>query len=206
MLRRFLKPDSDLKAARLLYDAIAKRAREPVFFTRLGVADTIDCRFDLLVLHVFFVMEALKREGAGGGLGTQLATVTFEGFENALRDLGVGDIGLSRRIKAMANAFYGRLEVYAAARDSAPLMAAALLRNLYRGDASKESEAREMAGLRAFRFAALGGAGVGGHIDPGRGRFRSAAGELTFDERATCPIVRPLRSGGGARFGQGNAD
>ena len=146
MLRRFHKPDPDLKAACLLYDAITKRAREPVFYTRFRVPDTIDGRFDLLVLHVFLVMDSLKEEGGkSSAIATHLATIIFAGFEDALRDLGVSDIGLSRRIKAMANAFYGRVEVYAAAKNSAPLLAAALLRNLYRADESKSREARNMA-------------------------------------------------------------
>jgi cytochrome b pre-mRNA-processing protein 3 len=154
MVTRFLSPNPDLMAARLLYGAISERARAPVFYTALGVPDSIDGRFDLLVLHVFLVMEALKRAGCGSGLGTQLATVTFEGFEDALRELGVGDIGLSRRIKAMANAFYGRLDVYASAMGSAPDLAAALLRNLYRGDEGKRPEARRMAdyAMAAWRY------------------------------------------------------
>jgi cytochrome b pre-mRNA-processing protein 3 len=147
MLRRFLKPDPQRETARRLYDSAIKRARAPIFYTRLAVPDSIDGRFDVLTLHVFLVMEALKGEGAAGEvLSAHLATVTFEGFEEALRDLGVGDIGLSKRMKAMANAFYGRLEAYRAAERSPGVLALAVRRNLYRTDEARLAEAEIVAG------------------------------------------------------------
>lgn len=133
MLSRFRRKDPAREAADRLHAAVAARSREPVFYTAFAVPDTIDGRFDLLSLHASLVMEALKGRDPDEAVATQLVTGIFAGFEDALRDLGVGDFGLSRRIKAMANAFYGRLEAYRAATDEAA-MADALLRNLYRGD------------------------------------------------------------------------
>jgi cytochrome b pre-mRNA-processing protein 3 len=71
-------------------------------------------------------------------------THSFAGFEDALRDIGVGDFGLSRRIKAMANAFYGRMDAYSAAKDE-QAFADALVRNLYRGDENKRGRAEILA-------------------------------------------------------------
>jgi cytochrome b pre-mRNA-processing protein 3 len=140
MLPRFRRAPKAADAARRLYDAIVSRAREPIFHTDFAVPDTLDGRFDLLTLHAFIVMEALKSlDPAGGTLGTELASLIFAGFDDALRQLGVSDVGIGRRIKAMAGAFYGRLEAYGAApaeRDFAD----ALLRNLYRGDETKRPE------------------------------------------------------------------
>jgi cytochrome b pre-mRNA-processing protein 3 len=145
VLSRFRARDPARAAADRLHAAIAGRARDPVFHTRFVVPDTIDGRFDLFALHAFLTMEALKKEGAvGEATATQLATVVFAGFEDALRDLGVGDFGLSRRIKAMANAFYGRLEAYGAARSEAEF-AGALVRNLYRGDEAQRAPAEILA-------------------------------------------------------------
>jgi cytochrome b pre-mRNA-processing protein 3 len=138
VLGRFRQRESDRAAADRLHAAISARSREPVFYTQFQVPDTIDGRFDLLTLHAFLVMEALKARENGSELGAQLATVIFAGFDSALRDLGVGDFGLSRRIKAMAAAFYGRLEAYRAA-DSHAVLAGTIGRNLYRtgsGDAA----------------------------------------------------------------------
>jgi cytochrome b pre-mRNA-processing protein 3 len=145
MQRLFRKPDRSAMEARNLYEALVARAREPVFYRGFSVPDTIDGRFDLLAIHAYLVMDALNAQGAAGArLGTELASIIFAGFDDALRELGVGDFGISRRIKAMANAFYGRLEAYRAA-DSEAALALALVRNLYRGDETREREAGVLA-------------------------------------------------------------
>jgi cytochrome b pre-mRNA-processing protein 3 len=132
LLGLFRREDPARKAACLLQRAIAARSRETVFYSRFGVTDNIDGRFDLFTLHAFVVMEALKEAGGSQAVGQHLANYIFASFEEALRELGVADAGLSRRIKAMANAFYGRLAAYAAAKSEHEL-ADALGRNLYRG-------------------------------------------------------------------------
>jgi cytochrome b pre-mRNA-processing protein 3 len=145
MLGLFRKPESAPRV-RLLYDVIVARARTPSFHTGLGVPDTMDGRFDVLTLHVFLVMDTLKQgDAAAHEFSARLVTLVFAGFEEALRDLGVGDVGLSRRIKAMANAFYGRLEAYGAAANNPEPLADAVLRNLYRGDAARALEAAHFA-------------------------------------------------------------
>jgi cytochrome b pre-mRNA-processing protein 3 len=145
MFGHFRRADRTTANARALFRAIVARARTPMFHTRFGVPDTLDGRFDLLTLHAFLVMDGLRTKGAEGEtLSRALATVIFAGFEEALRDLGVGDIGLGRRIKAMADAFYGRLEAYGAAADEIR-MAEALTRNLYRGAPERGREAAALA-------------------------------------------------------------
>src|SRR5207248_1301977 len=140
-----------VSAARRLYTGLVTRARDPIFHTRFAVPDTIDGRFDLLTLHAFLILDAVTSQGlAGAKLGTDLTSVIFAGFDEALRELGVGDFGLSRRMKAMAGAFYGRLEAYRAAGTPAAL-AQVLTRNLYRGDAAR---AREAAGLAHYILSA----------------------------------------------------
>ena len=143
MLGLFRREDPARKAASQLQRAIAARAREAVFYSHFGVADSIDGRFDLFTLHAFVVLEALKEAGGDSAVGQHLANYIFASFEEALRELGVTDAGLSRRIKAMANAFYGRLAAYGAAKSEQEL-ADALMRNLYRGQ-SHSLEARTLA-------------------------------------------------------------
>lgn len=145
MFRRFRRADPVRVRAEALHAAIVMRARARAFYAQFGVADSLDGRFDLLALHSFLVMNALKGRGAAGeALSRALATAIFTGLEEALRDLGVGDIGLGRRMKAMANAFYGRLEAYGAAQNEGEL-AEALIRNIYRGSQSRRAEANALA-------------------------------------------------------------
>lgn len=145
MFRLFWQADPDREIGRALYKSIANQARSPEFYTRFAVPDTIDGRFDVLVLHGFAVMAALKECGKDGErIGTHLATAIFESLEEALRELGSGDIGISRRIKAMANAFYGRLAVYSSAMNESE-MKEALVRNLYRSESGHDADARLLA-------------------------------------------------------------
>jgi cytochrome b pre-mRNA-processing protein 3 len=106
---------------------ISARARAPVFYAGFGVADTIDGRFDMLALHAALVMECVE-----GDLAQALVDTIFVSFDEALRQQGAGDVGMSRRMKKMAEAFFGRVHAYREARDAGALEAA-IARNIYRG-------------------------------------------------------------------------
>jgi cytochrome b pre-mRNA-processing protein 3 len=120
---------------------LTARAREPIFFLELGVPDTLDGRFDLLTLHAWLVLERLSAER---DLSQSLIDTLFIQFDEGLRQLGVGDIGIGHRVKKMADAFYGRLKAYGQAKDAGEL-AAAILRNIYRSDERHGDAARALA-------------------------------------------------------------
>ena len=131
---------------------IIARARAPRFFTGLGVPDTMDGRFDLVVLHACLVL--VRLQGAGETQAAQALTdALFVGFDEALREQGVSDMGMGRRMKAMANAFYGRLAAYGAANSDSE-MAEALARNVWRG-AAVDDRARSLAAYVQSARAAL---------------------------------------------------
>jgi cytochrome b pre-mRNA-processing protein 3 len=136
------------KNGRALYDGLVSRAREPVFFADFGVADSIDGRFDVLAFHAWMVLTELKGAPAAQGLTDTI----FTGFDEAMREQGAGDMGIGHKLKAMANAFYGRMSAYDAAKDEAAL-AQALARNLWRG-APLDARARALAAY-AMRARAL---------------------------------------------------
>ena len=146
MLNRLRKP-AHPRVEQDLYRELVARSREKIFYREWGVADTIDGRFDLLVLHAFLIFDTLKGQGPEAKeLGSKLADVIFTGFDEALRELGISDFGMGRRIRNMADAFYGRLHHYGLAGTTAEL-AAAVQRNLYRGESRR---AREAAGLATY--------------------------------------------------------
>jgi cytochrome b pre-mRNA-processing protein 3 len=155
ILQRFRR-QSPADPAGQLYQALVAQSRRPEFYTACGVPDSLDGRFDLLVLHVVLVLRRLKSEGASGrALGQALFDIMVTDFDRALRELGVGDVGVAKRMKAMISAFYGRLAAYDAAlaeekkNSAAPghsetekgrALWAALRRNLY-GTIAADAEA-----------------------------------------------------------------
>jgi cytochrome b pre-mRNA-processing protein 3 len=149
MLNLLRKSAARKQDGRRLYEALVSRSREPVFFTSFGVADSLDGRFDVLVLHAWLVLAEL-----GGGAAAQVLTdAIFTGFDEAMREQGAGDMGISRKLKAMADAYYGRLAVYDVAKDEEEL-AAALAKNLWRG-AAVDLRARALAGYAMRARASL---------------------------------------------------
>lgn len=128
MLNLLRKSAARKQQARQLYDGLVSRAREPVFFTRFGVADSLDGRFDVLAFHAWLVLAELK----GASVAQDLTNLIFTGFDEAMREQGAGDMGIGHKLKAMAKAFYGRMTAYDSAKDDQEL-AAALAKNLWRG-------------------------------------------------------------------------
>jgi cytochrome b pre-mRNA-processing protein 3 len=131
MLNLLRKSAARKQDGQRLYDGLVSRARQPVFFRDFAVADTIDGRFDMVALHAWLVLSVLKAGGQDEA-AQGLTDTIFTGFDEALREQGAGDMGISRKLKAFADGFYGRLAAYEAAPD-APALAAAIAKNLYRG-------------------------------------------------------------------------
>ena len=131
MLNLLRKSAARKEFAMRLESQLAARAREPFFFRALNVPDTVDGRFDMVALHGWLALERLKaarmEEAAQG-----LTDLLFVGFDEALREQGTGDMGMGRRMKAFANAFFGRLHAYSGAKDETAL-AEALAKNIWRG-------------------------------------------------------------------------
>ena len=142
--------------ADVLYSAAVAQARKPEFYTGLGVPDTIDGRFDLLVLHVHLLCRRLARDGEeGAGMAQALFDAMFRDLDRNLREMGVSDPGVPRRIKAMGQAYYGRVAAYEGALkgDDASL-ADALARNVL-GTVPEVSPPAEAAALASYVRAAV---------------------------------------------------
>ncbi|MGE5147412.1 MAG: ubiquinol-cytochrome C chaperone family protein [Candidatus Eiseniibacteriota bacterium] len=134
MLDRLARRRDRNAAAHALYVALVEQARAPAFYDAGGVPDSLDGRFDMIVLHAYLVM---RRLGTAGEPGTALAQalfdVMFSDMDQNLRELGVGDLAVGRRVKTMARSFYGRVKAYdeGLARPDDTALTAALSRNLY---------------------------------------------------------------------------
>lgn len=135
------------EAANRLYAALVEQARRPGFYTACGVPDTPDGRFDMILLHAFLLLRRLKRDHAKtAALGQSVFDLMFADMDQNLREMGVGDLSVGKRVKAMAQAFYGRIAAYEAglANDDDTLTEA-LRRNLYRKTAPADAAVARVA-------------------------------------------------------------
>lgn len=118
-----------------MYDAALVQARQPVFYDRYGVPDTIDGRYDLIVMHVCLLMEGLHEKGhEGTALFQPLFDAMFRDFEFAAREIGIGDLSIPRHMKRMMQGFHGRAHSYREAlseEENPALLIKAIERNIY---------------------------------------------------------------------------
>ena len=126
------------------YIACMQQSRNPYFYAALGVPDTLDGRFEMLLVHLFLLQQRLHAEAPEFAQG--LSELFLNDMDIALRELGIADSGVSRRIKQMGKAYHGRLQAYATADDEA--LKGALARNLYGTVA--EGDPAHLAGMAAY--------------------------------------------------------
>jgi cytochrome b pre-mRNA-processing protein 3 len=134
-----------------LYGAIVAQARRPEFYVGYGAPDTTDGRFDMIILHLVLLCRRLGREPGGGqeearGLSQQVFDMFCADMDHNLREMGVGDLSVPKRMRKFGEAFYGRLEAYdrALAAPSDGDLAAALGRNVL-GEAAPTQRAGRLA-------------------------------------------------------------
>jgi len=117
-----------------LYRAVVAQSRLPGFYLHGGVPDTVEGRFEMVCLHAFLVLRRLRAGGAEGrALGQRLFDILFDDMDQTLREMGVGDLSVGKKIKAMASSFYGRIGAYEEGlrADGEALLAEALARNVF---------------------------------------------------------------------------
>lgn len=122
--------------AEAIYDQIVAAARQPLPYAQWNVPDTPLGRFEMLALHLFLVLHRLRGEGAAAdALGQELADTFFLDVDHSLREFGIGDMGIPKRMKKLARMFYGRATSYGGAidADDPTALAAALARNVMPG-------------------------------------------------------------------------
>ena len=116
-----------------LYGTIVAQARFPGFYCDYRVADTINGRFDLIVLHLALVLDRLAQDPALQGLGQGIFDLFCRDMDRNLREMGVADLKVPKEMWRMAEAFYGRSQAYRAAlaADGDGPLVTALERNIY---------------------------------------------------------------------------
>jgi cytochrome b pre-mRNA-processing protein 3 len=118
---KLFRPRAAERAGQRLYQAVAAQARAPAFYADLGVPDTVEGRFELYNLHVILVLRRLRGEGGAAAEASQALFDAFiEHLDVALREMGVGDLSMAKKMRKLGEAFYGRAKRYDQALDNAP--------------------------------------------------------------------------------------
>jgi cytochrome b pre-mRNA-processing protein 3 len=123
----------------ILYGAIVAQARSKAFYTRYGVSDSVEGRFELIVLHLVLVLRRLGGERQDSApaswrpIGRQLFDLFCRDLDDNLREMGVGDLAVPREMRKFGEAFYGRQAAYGAALGAADdrELEKALARNIF---------------------------------------------------------------------------
>lgn len=159
--RLFARADTQEEKALAVYSAIVAQARHPDLYREFEVPDTPEGRLEMILLHTVILFHRLRREGAEG---TALSQGVFDVFiadmDRSLREMGVGDLGVPKRMKAIGRSFYGRADAYGEpiSMTDHDALAAAIQRNLFPEAAEAETgqAATALAGYVLAISAALG--------------------------------------------------
>jgi cytochrome b pre-mRNA-processing protein 3 len=157
-LDRFFKPKPAVLAGKALYNAASAQARSPAFYAQLAAPDTLEGRFELYTLHVVLLLDRLKNDGSP--FVAEARQCLFDayvfGLDDALREIGVADTSVAKKMKKLAGAFYGRHKAYDTAFAALPDVAelnALVGRTLF--DNAEDARAAPLAAYAAAARAAL---------------------------------------------------
>lgn len=155
LLRTLFRRDPRRESIAGLYKRVSGAARQPGLYAALGAPDTLEGRFEALSLHMVLALRALRHKpDPAADVARDLTDAFFRDLDASLREMGVGDTSVPKRMKTLAEAFYGRAAVYDAALDAGDEagLAVALGRNVCGSAAPAPGLARyALAADRALR-------------------------------------------------------
>lgn len=188
VLGNWFAPSPEEAPATALYASLVAQARRPEFYAHWGVPDTLDGRFDLIALHLFLLLHRLKRDHPdSAALAQAVFDLMFLDMDQSLREMGVGDLGVGHRVKAMIRGLYGRIAAYEAGlTEGDGTLEAALRRNVYGTMEPAQAHLEAMCGYVRRQVITLAEQGYAG----------LAAGTVVFSEPPAAPEARgPLSAG-----------
>lgn len=141
-----------------LYRQLTDTARDPVYYAQMRVPDTVMGRFEMLSVVMTLFFRSAKAAGPSvEPLAQDVVDTFFLDIDHSIRELGVGDVGVPKRMKKLARMFYGRVQAYDEALDHKDVqaLAAALHRNIY-PEAASDSDAASVADMHPLAAAVMG--------------------------------------------------
>jgi cytochrome b pre-mRNA-processing protein 3 len=121
MLNRLFRPRPTREAGAALYAAVVEQSRAPALYEGLGAPDTVEGRFELYTLHVVLLLDRLNAPGEAAKAVSQALFDTYvKALDHALREMGVGDLSVGKKMRRLGEAFFGRVKSYHAAFAALP--------------------------------------------------------------------------------------
>ncbi len=144
MFKFFRARRAEKQVAYSLYTKLVEQARHPAFYSEYGVEDTIEGRFDMILLHLFLVDDRLEQAGEEYiTLRRNIHEAMVTDLDRSFREIGVGDMSVGKEMKKVGNAWLGRHTVYAAAfanSEAENSLTEALANNVYSGDSTAPAD------------------------------------------------------------------
>ena len=125
-----------------IYQKIVNISRNKIFYTKYNVPDTIDGRFDMLVLITIIVVHRLSKiTNEGIELSQNIFDVVFKDLDFSLRELGAGDVSVANNMKKLISSYMGRQKIYIEAfkNDDEEFLALAFKNNIFRNKDQKKN-------------------------------------------------------------------
>lgn len=169
MIWRFGRKTED-PAPRAVYETIVAAARQPALYIEHEVPDTLEGRYEMLVLHLFLYLHRLRDEDeAARAFGQKVFDTMFADMDRSLREIGVGDLSVPKKIKKMAQVFYGRTAAFdpALEGEDAGELRTALKRNVYPEHEAADRLAEGLAAYMSRARRALSGQPVAALVSSG---------------------------------------
>lgn len=156
------RKNANRRIVETVYEALSSASRHPVLYTDMDVPDTVMGRFEMIAAHMaLFLRRTENADAAVKDLAQEVVDAFFEDLDHSMREIGIGDMGVPKRMKKLARMFYGRYESYRKAIDGSDLpgLAEALARNVHPGAETPSSGMHRLAAQMMATAAALSSTG-----------------------------------------------
>ena len=149
LFNRLFRPRPAKAVGQELYLRVVDQSRIPALYAELGVPDTVEGRFEVYTLHVVLVIERLRADAEQGAETSQALFDTYvTSLDHALREMGVGDLSVGKKMRKLGEALFGRARSYETAFQALPateLLEALLIRTIF-----AQAEGDDAARLAAY--------------------------------------------------------
>jgi cytochrome b pre-mRNA-processing protein 3 len=145
--------------ARALHEAVILAARRPVLYTHAGVPDTVDGRLDCIALHAFMLFRRMTGVAGWDEIGSELSSEIVADFDRSLREMGIGDMSIGKKVKRTSQVFFHRFDAYWGAvteAEGAEPLSALLPRTVFQGNPVSEEDVAAMIRYMEAQHAHLG--------------------------------------------------